>query len=173
MKKYVKLFEEFTNEDGNSFNIKLNKIKELLEDNPEIGKRIEIKDDYCDGVIIELVVYMDDVIARVDLGTQVENTFVSTFTEEELDLVLDFLNKPKHIEEAEDTTNQLQLELINPQNIQKAKTELANNKIPYSTVLNNASTFFRFRSIPDFKKGSKVIYAVVDRKKEVAEVAPK
>lgn len=77
------------------------------------------------------------------------------------------------ISEATDNTNQLQIEVTNPSNIQKAKSELGTNKIPYSTVVVNASTFFRFKNVPEFKKGSKIIYSVIDKSKEVAEIAPK
>jgi len=77
------------------------------------------------------------------------------------------------LNEADDTTNQLQIELINPQNISKAKTELGNSKISYTAIVVEGSTFFRFRSIQDFKKGSKIIYGVIDRKKEAATTPPK
>ncbi len=84
--------------------------------------------------------------------------------------------KPKALintNEAEDTTNAMQVELINATNLSKAKTALSAAKIPFTTVVINASTFIKFKSIPDFKKGSKVIYSTIDKKLEASTVAPK
>lgn len=169
MKQFIKLFEEFVSEVNETPGKKLDvqvidtvmpiQYNELLD---KIEKDWGGDSDLYYEVFDQLMVKNFKGIISILKSWDVYDTY-----KEYLNLNED------NTSESTDDTNALQVEVINAQNVQKAKTELSNQKIPYNVTVVNASTFFKFGNIPDLKKGETAINSVIDRKLEAAVVAPK